>query len=235
MSRKRQAGGNPPSVIQVVGGAGFPMPGLPAVAPTMIMDPLSSTLSLLNSNPYLIGIFYLFLNLGGRFLSLELTKRQEWFLAQSYVRPFILFAVMFISTRNLAVAFWTTVGILSVLWLFANENSAFCLIPGWKEKAPENNYDVNMNKLKKTEIPEDGNHDPITVTGEHPVAEHPVAEHPVAEHPVDEHPATAIPSTEHHLSADHKEVDDHPKDNYVNVIKEDPVPNNNIKEHFASY
>ena len=232
MSRKRQIGGNPPSVIQVVnGGAGFPMPGLPPVVPSMIMDPLSSTLSLLNSNPYLIGVFYLFLNLGGRFLSLELTKRQEWFLAQPYIRPFILFAVMFISTRNLAVAFWTTVGILSVLWVFANENSAFCLIPGWKEKTPENNYDVNMSKLKKVEIPDDGHHDPLppasVVAADHPLAPNPLAPNPLAPNPLAPH------SVEEHKEEIH--IDDHPKDNYVNVIKEDPVPNNNIKEHFASY
>jgi len=160
MSKKRQFGGNPPAVIQVVnGGAAFPIPNIMQSATTVVQDPLSSTLSMLNANPYLIGVFYLFLNLGGRFLSLELTKRQEWFLSQPILRPFILFAVMFISTRNLAVAFWTTVGILAVLWVFANENSAFCIIPGWKEKTPEVNYDANMSKLKKTETPEDGHHD----------------------------------------------------------------------------
>ena len=161
MSRKRQFGGNPPSVIQVVnGGAGFPVPNIASIAAAstaIVVDPLSSTLAVLNSNPYLIGVFYLFLNLGGRFLSLELTKRQEWFLSQAYVRPFILFSVMFISTRNLAVAFWTTTGILAVLWVFANENSAFCLIPGWKEKVPEVNYDANMTALKKSELWCEGN------------------------------------------------------------------------------
>jgi hypothetical protein len=105
--------------------------------------------------------FYLFLNLGGRFISLELTKKQEMFLANPILRPFILFCVMFISTRNLAVAFWTTVGILSVLRVFANENSPFCLIPGWRE-TPVNteatdSYNVVMDKINKIphETPEE--------------------------------------------------------------------------------
>jgi hypothetical protein len=142
MPRKQQA----PAVIQVVGG--FVPPPIP------IMDPLSAGLSVLNANPYIIGIFYIFLNMGGRFLSMELTKRQEWFLSQPYVRPFILFSVMFIATRNLAVAFWTTTLVLSVLWLFANENSALCLIPEWrndreKKQSEDKSYEDKMKAVQK--------------------------------------------------------------------------------------
>jgi hypothetical protein len=147
MPRKQQT----PAVIQVVGG--FTPPPMP------IMDPLSAGLSVLNANPYIIGIFYIFLNMGGRFLSMELTKRQEWFLSQPYVRPFILFSVMFIATRNLAVAFWTTAFVLSVLWLFANENSALCLIPEWrndkeKKQTEDKSYEDKMKAVQKhsTEI-----------------------------------------------------------------------------------
>ena len=93
---------------------------------------------------------------------MELTKRQEWFLAQPYVRPFILFSVMFIATRNLAVAFWSTTGILSILWLFANENSSLCLIPGWrtdaaKKEAEEKTYDEKMKAVQKNA--DHGQHD----------------------------------------------------------------------------
>ena len=121
-------------------------------------------LTVLNANPYIIGVFYIFLNLGGRFLSMELTKRQEWFLAQPYVRPFILFAVMFIATRNLAVAFWSTTGILAVLWVFANENSSLCLIPGWrtdaaKKEVEEKTYDEKMKAVQKNA--DHGHHDHV--------------------------------------------------------------------------
>ena len=57
MSRKRQVGGNPPAVIQVVGGSGYPIPNIVQAATAVVQDPLSSTLSMLNSNPYLIGVF----------------------------------------------------------------------------------------------------------------------------------------------------------------------------------
>ena len=140
-------GGNPPNVLPLY------LPNIPQIQAGP--DPLTTAILNVSSNPYLIGVFYMFLNLGGRFLSLELTKRQEWFLGQPYVRPFILFAVLFIATRNLAVAFYTTIGILSVLWVFANENSSLCLIPGWRvvdDYEKDKAYTETMNKLQKPKV-----------------------------------------------------------------------------------
>ena len=101
------------------------------------LDPLSSTLFSLNTNPYLIGMLMILLNLGGRFLPMELTKQQEAFLQNGWVRPVILFTAIFIATRNLAVAFWLTLIIFSILWFLANETSAFCMIPGWCKQLHE--------------------------------------------------------------------------------------------------
>jgi hypothetical protein len=157
--------GGRPSIIQVIGGFAAPANASGQVGASVattagfvpmlpVMDPLSLLMSSLNANPYMIGIFYIFLNMGGRFLSMELTKRQEWFLSQQMVRPFILFAVLFIATRNIGVAFWTTVGILSVLWFFANENSPMCLIPSWRNDASSKEeqdklYQERMKRLRE--------------------------------------------------------------------------------------
>jgi len=132
--------------------SGVPAP--PALQSGGMIDPLSMTLFSLNSNPYLIGIFMILLNLGARFLPMELTKQQEAFLQHSFVRPMILFVVVFIGTRNLAVAFWLTLGIFSLLWFFANEKSAFCMIPGWCEQsheAPQEHstlYEKNLSQVR---------------------------------------------------------------------------------------
>ena len=113
-------------------------------------DPISQVILSLNSNPYLIGMFMLLLNLGGRFLSLELTKKQEAFLQQPWIRPFIFFTVIFIATRNLVVAFWVTLFFFFLIWVVANEHSPFCMIPSWcghdLEKEQEK-YETNIQKL----------------------------------------------------------------------------------------
>jgi len=118
------------------------------------LDPLSSTLFSLNTNPYLIGLLMILLNLGGRFLPMELTKQQEAFLQNGWVRPVILFTAIFIATRNLAVAFWLTLIIFSILWFLANETSAFCMIPGWCQqshelsKEHESLYEKNLSQVR---------------------------------------------------------------------------------------
>jgi hypothetical protein len=124
-----------------------------AVIDPAAMDTLSVVISSLNTNPYFIGTLMLLLNLGGRFLSMELTKKQEEFLQQRWLRPLIFFTVIFVATRNLAVAFWMTLGLFMILWVLANEASPFCLIPGWRTfdtpiETRVGTYEENMEAIE---------------------------------------------------------------------------------------
>lgn len=128
------------------------IPGVPNAPSPMVggMDPLSSTIMWLQTNPYLVGILMLLLNLGGRFLALELTKKQEAFLQSTWVRPLIFFTVIFVATRNLVAAFWVTLLFFFVIWVAANENSPFCMIPSWcghDAKTPAEIYESNIAAL----------------------------------------------------------------------------------------
>jgi len=91
------------------------------------MNPFDSFLQIFNSNPYFIGIMMLILNLGGRFISLEVTKKQEQFLQIPFVRRVLIFTVLFVATRNIWVAFWATVTVVLFLGYLFNENSALCV------------------------------------------------------------------------------------------------------------
>jgi hypothetical protein len=113
-------------------------------------DLVSYAVMTMNTNPYLIGIFMLLLNLGGRFLTLELTKKQEAFLQDQWVRPVIFFTVVFMATRNVVASFWLTVLLFFVIWVAANENSPFCMIPSWCGHDIDNQvktYNDNVEKL----------------------------------------------------------------------------------------
>jgi hypothetical protein len=84
-------------------------------------------------NPYLLGLAYILLNLGGRFMVLSVTPAQEAFLQNTVFRPLLLFAIMFIGTRNLVVAFWLTLVILMLLHYLLNENSSWYLLRPWSD------------------------------------------------------------------------------------------------------
>jgi len=96
-------------------------------ASIMTVSPLDTFLQIFNTNPYFIGIMMLILNLGGRFISLEVTKKQEQFLQHPWVRRILIFTVLFVATRNIWVAFWTTVTVVLFLGYLFNENSSLCV------------------------------------------------------------------------------------------------------------
>lgn len=98
---------------------------LPSMA--VSLHPLDAILQVFNQNPYFIGLMMLILNLGGRFISLEVTKQQEQFLQLPWVRRVLIFTVLFVATRNLWVAFWMTLIVVLFLGYLFNENSALCL------------------------------------------------------------------------------------------------------------
>jgi hypothetical protein len=98
-----------------------------------IVNPLDVIIGSINSSPYFIGLMMLCLNLGGRFIALEVTKAQEQFLQNPWVRRSLIFAMIFMGTRNVLVAFWMTLVIVLFIGYLFNENSSLCI---YKAGAP---------------------------------------------------------------------------------------------------
>ena len=93
-----------------------------------VTDTMLQSIHSINMNPYLLGLAYILLNLGGRFMVLSVTPAQEAFLQNIVFRPLLLYAIMFIGTRNLVVAFWLTLVVLVTLHYLLNENSDWYLL-----------------------------------------------------------------------------------------------------------
>lgn len=92
-----------------------------------VPSPIEIFTNIFNSNPYFIGFMMLFLNLGGRFIVLEVTKGQEKFFQNPWVRRFLIFTVLFVATRNIMVAAIMTLVIVLFIGYLLNENSSLCL------------------------------------------------------------------------------------------------------------
>jgi len=107
--------------------------------------------SSINSNPYFIGIMMLLLNLGGRFLSLEVTKGQEKFMSDPIVRRFLLFVVLFIATRNVLVAAGLSIVVIICLGYLLNENSDLYIFHSTATKKPEQTPESSMYGLSMEE------------------------------------------------------------------------------------
>lgn len=93
-----------------------------AAAP-MIINPIEQIFLALNTNPYFIGLMMLLLNLGGRFIGMEISKEQEKIFQQPWVRRALIFTVLFVATRNVVVAAIMTIFVLLLISFLFNENS----------------------------------------------------------------------------------------------------------------
>ena len=101
------------------------MPQIMAAVPAELgfINPLEIFINSLNTNPYFIGFMMLLLNLGGRFIGMEMSKEQEKTFQHPWIRKFFIFTVFFVATRNILVALALTLVTLLLLAFLLNETS----------------------------------------------------------------------------------------------------------------
>lgn len=86
------------------------------------------TFDSLNQSKYFAGIMMLVLNLGSKYITLELSETQDELLKNKIIRRFLVFTVVFVATRDIYVSLILTgIFILLVSGLF-NENSNFSIV-----------------------------------------------------------------------------------------------------------
>ena len=109
--------------MNAIGATAAPAAVAALAGATGMMNPIELFFNSLNTNPYFIGLMMLLLNLGGRFLQMEISKGQEQFFQHTWIRRFFIFTVLFVATRNVFVALFMSVVILLLLGYLFNENS----------------------------------------------------------------------------------------------------------------
>lgn len=125
---RKQKGGdlNVPSPVQTL--AVGVTTAAAATAVTAAVDPITQTIGYLSSNPWLAGICYVILNLGGKHIAMNLTPEQEKLMGSLWIRPIIIFCLCFVATRNVVTAFWLTVIFMLIFYVIIYEASPFCLL-----------------------------------------------------------------------------------------------------------
>jgi hypothetical protein len=102
----------------------------------------------LNDNKFFAGIVMLTMNIGSKYISIELSKTQENYIKYSLGRQILIFAVLWMGTRDIVTALiLTIVFILFADYLF-NEHSKYCVIP---EQYKELHMAIDPNTTKVTQ------------------------------------------------------------------------------------
>tara|TARA_Y100000816_G_scaffold292131_1_gene285978 strand:- start:371 stop:838 length:468 start_codon:yes stop_codon:yes gene_type:complete len=140
------------------------------VGAVSVMHTLGKYLSSLNNSKFFAGLIMIMLNIGSKYITIELSKSQEEYLRNSIGRQMLIFAISWMGSRDIIIAL-TLTAIFNILanHLF-NEESQLCIIPkeyrNFKHLLDENNDGIVteaeiqkaleiLNKAKKQERKED--------------------------------------------------------------------------------
>ena len=88
---------------------------------------LQTSLNSLNNSKLLLGIMMLLLNIGSRYIELGFTKTQEEALRNGLGRELLIFAVVFMGTRDIVVSTLMTAAFIILSDYIFNEKSKFCI------------------------------------------------------------------------------------------------------------
>ena len=83
----------------------------------------------LNQSKYFAGVIMILMNMGSRFISLELSERHESILGHPMVRRLMLFTVFFTATRDVWISLGLTACFVILVTGIFHDESRFCMIP----------------------------------------------------------------------------------------------------------
>lgn len=83
----------------------------------------------LNDSKYMAGLCMIILNVGSKYITIELSKSQEDYIKNTICRQLLLFSIAWIGTRDIYTSLiLTAVFVILTQYLF-NENSSLCVLP----------------------------------------------------------------------------------------------------------
>ena len=82
----------------------------------------------LNNSKFFAGILMILMNLGSKYISLELSETQDEFFSNIVIRRIMIFVVVFIATKDIITSIIITACFVILVSGLFNENSKFCLV-----------------------------------------------------------------------------------------------------------
>ena len=106
----------------------------------------------LNNSKFFAGIIMLIMNIGSKYITLELSKSQEDYVKYTLGRQILVFAILWMGTRDIVVALVLTCVFIVFADYLLNDNSKYCIIPEkYKDMIPHLDADGD-GKISQKEI-----------------------------------------------------------------------------------
>ena len=116
-----------------------------------LINSFNNIVNSINQNKFMITISLILLNIGSKYIDLNLTKGQE-LLIKSVSREILIFSICFMASHDIIVSFIITFIIIIFLKYLFNENSNLCILPNNFKKLVPLIDSNNDKKLSNNEI-----------------------------------------------------------------------------------
>ena len=104
----------------------------------------------LNTSPFFYAIVMLLLNLGSKYVDIELPDEHKEFLSNNITRRVVIFTIVFMATRDIITSLIVTCLFIILIFNLLNKKSKYCLLPSSFKKLDENQDGViDNNEIKK--------------------------------------------------------------------------------------
>lgn len=117
-----------------------------------ISNQITTSLQTLNDSKFFAGIAMLLMNIGSKYITIELSENQQQITENSIVRQLFIFTITWMGTRDIIAALILTAVFTILTQFLFHENSVFCILPKQLQEL-KSVIDVNKdNKISQQEI-----------------------------------------------------------------------------------
>jgi hypothetical protein len=93
------------------------------------METISTAISSLNNSKYFAGLVLLMMNIGSKYITIELSKTQEQYLRNVIAKQFLIFSICWMGTRDIVTSIILTAAFIVLTEHLFNEESSLCILP----------------------------------------------------------------------------------------------------------
>ena len=92
----------------------------------MIFDDVALSI---NNNKYFYAVTMILLNMGAKYIEMDLVESHRQFLSSKVLRRIIIFTVSFVATRDIIASLIITASFVIIVLNLFNEKSNYCVLP----------------------------------------------------------------------------------------------------------
>lgn len=100
----------------------------------------------LNHNKYFTGVMVLLLNVGSKYVNVQLTENQQQYLKTNLFRQILIFTMLWVATKDIYISFILTASFIILSEYILNENSRACILPEYMKQI-KNEIDTNKDNV----------------------------------------------------------------------------------------